>query len=49
MNILGRISVFPKLPENISRLQELAYNLWWSWNPDAQALFTTLDLSLIHI
>jgi starch phosphorylase len=46
MNILGRISVFPKLPENISRLQELAYNLWWSWNPDAQALFSSLDEEL---
>jgi len=46
MNILGHISVFPRLPENISRLQELAYNLWWSWNPDAQALFSSLDEEL---
>ncbi|MBI3959137.1 MAG: DUF3417 domain-containing protein, partial [Chloroflexi bacterium] len=46
MNILGRISVFPKLPETISRLQELAYNLWWSWNPAAQSLFSSLDEEL---
>ncbi len=43
MNISGHISVFPKLPDNIARLHELAYNLWWSWNPKAQALFSSLD------
>ncbi len=46
MNILGRISVFPKLPATISRLQELAYNLWWIWNPTAQTLFSSLDEAL---
>ena len=46
MNITGRIAVFPRLPEKISRLQELAYNLWWSWNPDAQALFSSLGAEL---
>lgn len=46
MNIIGRISVFPKLPASIERLQELAYNLWWSWNPDAQELFASLDSDL---
>jgi len=35
-----------KLPEKISRLTELAYNLWWSWNPDARELFKHLDLTL---
>jgi glycogen phosphorylase len=24
-------------------LRELAYNLWWSWNPEAQALFEALN------
>jgi len=46
MKSIGRISVFPKLPTTIARLQELAYNLWWSWEPDAQALFTTIDPQL---
>ena len=46
MNIAGHISVFPKLPGNISRLHDLAYNLWWSWNPKAQALFSSLDPEL---
>lgn len=32
-----------KMPSKISRLPELAYNLWWSWKPDARALFRLLD------
>jgi len=24
------------LPQRIRRLGELAYNLWWTWQPDAQ-------------
>lgn len=46
MKTIGRVSVFPKLPTAIARLQELAYNLWWSWEPDAQALFATIDAEL---
>jgi len=32
------------MPEKLSRLPEIAYNLWWSWNPDARELFKRLDL-----
>ena len=32
-----------KLPERIDRLDELAYNLWWSWHPEARNLFRKLD------
>ena len=46
MNIVGNISVYPPLPQDISRLQELAYNLWWTWNPDAQALYESIDKEL---
>ncbi len=46
MNIFGTLSVFPQVPTRLHRLPELAYNLWWSWNPDAQALFATMDESL---
>lgn len=46
MNILGTLSVFPQVPERLKRLHELAYNLWWSWNPDAQALFAGIDETL---
>ena len=31
------------LPRRIARLSELAYNLWWSWNPDVQELFKCID------
>jgi len=40
---LGTLIVLPVLPARIARLTELAYNLWWSWNPGAQALFSALD------
>jgi starch phosphorylase len=35
-------SKFPYLPERIGRLGELACNLWWSWHPEARALFYSL-------
>jgi len=41
--------VFPnhfKLPKRISRLGELAYNLWWSWNLNGMRLFLQLDRRL---
>lgn len=31
------------LPRRISRLGDLAYNLWWTWNPDSQRLFSRID------
>lgn len=34
------------LPRRIRRLGELAYNLWWTWNPDAQRLFLRIDPAL---
>ena len=37
---------FPDLPERISGLGELAFNLWWSWHPEARMLFKTLDRQL---
>ncbi|MBM3267927.1 MAG: alpha-glucan family phosphorylase [Candidatus Sericytochromatia bacterium] len=43
MKLLGRISVFPAIPARLARLDELAYNLWWSWNADARHLFRDLD------
>jgi phosphorylase/glycogen(starch) synthase len=48
----GTVSVQPhfrtftavaNLPGKISRLRELAYNLWWAWNPRARDLFSSLD------
>jgi starch phosphorylase len=34
------------LPRRIARIGELAYNLWWTWNPDATRLFARLDYDL---
>ncbi|MBN1662168.1 MAG: alpha-glucan family phosphorylase [Deltaproteobacteria bacterium] len=31
------------LPKNVSRLRELAYNLWWSWNPRSLDVFATIQ------
>ena len=31
------------LPEELLKLKELAYNLWWTWNPEGVELFRRLD------
>ena len=36
------------LPEKIAGLRQLAYNLSWSWNRDARALFREIDEVLWH-
>jgi starch phosphorylase len=38
--------LFTPIPERIARLQELAYNIWWSWHPEAQRLFSQIDEGL---
>ena len=41
--------VFPNhyhLPERIKRLGELAYNLWWVWNPVGMRLYSQMDRGL---
>jgi len=43
---LGTYNVIPSLPENLEHLREVAYNLHWSWNPDARELFRRLDREL---
>jgi starch phosphorylase len=37
---------FPHIPERINRLEELAYNLKWSWDYRARLLFKRLDPEL---
>ncbi|HEX2968280.1 MAG TPA: alpha-glucan family phosphorylase [Bacteroidales bacterium] len=34
------------VPAKLARLNELANNLWWSWNSEAEDLFRTMDPSL---
>ena len=36
----------PRVPPRIARIDELAYNLWWSWNAEARALFEMLNPAL---
>ncbi len=43
---MSRYDDRPPLPERISRLPELALDLWWSWNRPARHLFRTLDYPL---
>ena len=33
------------LPAELAGLGDLAYNLWWTWSPRAQALFTRINPS----
>lgn len=40
---IRKFTISPRLPESLRALDELARNLWWSWNPDAIALFRRLD------
>ena len=46
MKIIGRMAVFPTIPQRIERLHELAYNLWWTWNTPAQELYAAIDADL---
>ncbi len=41
-----QISVRSHIPDALSKLDELAHNLWWAWNHDARSLFRHLDESL---
>ena len=38
--------VRPALPESLSRLSELAYNILWSWEPAVRSVFRRLDQNL---
>lgn len=40
------LSIKSKLPEELKCLDEIAHNLWWAWNFDAQNLFKSLDKDL---
>jgi phosphorylase/glycogen(starch) synthase len=40
------IYVQSEVPERLTSLKELANNLWWSWNTDAENIFRSMDPSL---
>ena len=41
-------NIHATLPADLSKLQELAYNLWWSWNGEAKDLFRYIDTEAWH-
>jgi starch phosphorylase len=45
LNLIQKVTVSP-IPERLERLPELAYNMWWSWHPEAQQLFSEVDPAL---
>jgi starch phosphorylase len=46
MEFIAKPSQKFDLPKRITRLGELAYNLWWTWQPEAVRLFGRLDYDL---
>lgn len=46
MYLVGKISVTAVIPEKLKMLEEIANNLWWSWNSDAIDLYREIDLVL---
>lgn len=42
------VNVKSQIPEELSKLDELAHNLWWAWNTEALELFASLDKDLWH-
>lgn len=46
MQYLGTLRVIPELPEEIKRLEELAYNLYFSWTPEARQLYRLINPKL---
>ena len=40
------ITVKSNVPASLSKLEELAHNMWWSWNHNARSLFRLLDEKL---
>ena len=41
-------NVLPNLPENLKSLEELATNMWFTWNWDAIMMFVSIDEDLWH-
>ncbi len=35
-----------KVPDSLKNLEKLAQNLWWTWQPEASALFASIDADL---
>jgi len=46
MDHIRTFIVRPSLPASLEPLRDLAYNLWWTWSPQARELFRRLDVEL---
>lgn len=46
MYVFNKITVKPQLPKNINKLDEIANNLWWSWNSEYLTLLKKIDKDL---
>ena len=46
MYVFNKITVNPQLPKRIEKLEEIANNLWWSWNTEFLRLFKQIDRDL---
>ena len=44
--IWSEVTVKNHIPAQLKKLDELAHNLWWSWNPECVNLFRSLDKDL---
>ncbi|MBQ7571717.1 MAG: alpha-glucan family phosphorylase [Bacteroidaceae bacterium] len=40
------ISARSNIPAELTKLEELAHNMWWAWNHDARSLFRNIDEKL---
>jgi starch phosphorylase len=43
---MNRYAELPPLPDRISRLTEIAVDLWWAWNAEGRTVFRSLDYQL---
>ena len=43
---IHHFTVVPSLTGELAALQKLAYNLWWTWEPEGVELFKRLDIDL---
>ncbi len=46
MYVFNKIIVNPQLPKSINKLDEIANNLWWSWNTEYLRLLKKMDKDL---
>ena len=40
---LKEINVRSHLPESLNKLEEIAQNIWWTWDSEAKNLFRQID------